>query len=82
MLSHLISLTSCKTNYQSSIKHNYVILFRKMTTSFSLSDHHHDMITKILKIMCNAVQIKLMIWEPHDLQSLYKTNNIIRLVIP
>lgn len=53
-----------------------------MTTSFSLSDHHHDMITKILKIMCNAVQIKLMIWEPHDLQSLYKTNNIIRLVIP
>lgn len=41
-----------------------VILFRKMTTCFSLSDNHHAMITKILKVRCNAVQIKLTIWEP------------------
>ena len=40
------------------------ILFRKMTTCFGLRDCHQSIITKILKIRCSAVQIKLMIWDP------------------
>ena len=40
------------------------ILFRKMTTCFGLRDCHQAIITKILKVRCSALQIKLVICEP------------------
>ena len=46
-----------KTNRYISVKHNYVILFRKMTTYFGLRDHLQAIITKILK--SSAVHHKL-----------------------
>jgi hypothetical protein len=45
-------------------------LFRKMATYFGLRDQYQATITKILKIRCRAVQIKLVVYE---LLSLYKT---------
>jgi hypothetical protein len=45
-----------KTNRYFSIKHNFIVLFRKMTC-FDLSDLHQAIITKILKIRRNAAQI-------------------------
>jgi hypothetical protein len=59
-----------KPNFLKNKTSDFLILFRKTTTYFSLSDHHHAMITKILKVRCNAVQIKLMIWEPTRLTKL------------
>jgi hypothetical protein len=40
------------------------ILFRKVTTCFGLRDCHQAIVTKILKIGCTALQIKLVIWAP------------------
>jgi len=37
---------------------------KKITSCFRLEDHHQAIITKIFKIRCNAVQIKLVIWDP------------------
>jgi hypothetical protein len=39
-----------KTNRSISVKHNYVILFRKTTTCFGLRDQHQAIITKILAV--------------------------------
>jgi len=39
-------------------------MFIKMTTCFSLRSHHQAIITKILRIKCNGVQIKLVIRDP------------------
>ena len=50
-----------KTNLQISVKLNFVVLFRNMATCFVLKDHHQAIITKILQLRRNAVQIKLVI---------------------
>jgi len=35
-----------------------------MTVCFGLEDPHQAIITKDFKVRCNAVQIKLMLWDP------------------
>jgi hypothetical protein len=51
-----------KTNRQIAVKRNYVIVYTKTTTCCGLRDHHKDIVTKILKIRRNAVQISVVIF--------------------
>jgi hypothetical protein len=47
-----------------SVKHDNVIVIYKMTIYFGLRHHHQAIATRILKITCIAVQIKLLMWDP------------------
>jgi len=54
---HPVVFTNLKTDCYFSIKHNFAVLFRKMTC-FSLSDHRQAIITNhITSLICTALQL-------------------------
>jgi hypothetical protein len=46
-----------------SVKHNYGILFRKLTTCFGVRERLQPILTKIIKMRCSRVQIELVMCD-------------------
>lgn len=60
----LCGVYELNSKFYISVKHNFVVLFRIMTTCSGLRDQHQTIVTKFLTIKYISVQMKLVIRDP------------------